>query len=184
MSRSCDSGYSYVCATAAQIYRAGAIVHEDRTKSAHLDDQACQLGEMTSCTYLAYAYQSGLGVRRDAQQAQRLYEQACKGGDDNGCYNIAKPHLAQLRTAWCALNDWKACADLARQYEHSEGVTEDLSRAWMLYDRACVSGQAAACRGEAALYRGGLGVARDESRADELERAACTHDPRCARPAK
>jgi uncharacterized protein len=148
-------------------------VARDLVQSAAFDDRACKLGEARSCSLLASDYQFGQGVGRDAQRAKQLYEKACVGGDSMGCDNLDKPFLAQLRETMCVQNNWEACADLAGQYEHSQGVVEDMPHAAQLYDRACANGHGRSCYALSELYQGGLGVRQNVKHADDLAAAAC-----------
>jgi TPR repeat protein/serine/threonine protein kinase len=73
----------------------------------------------------------------------------------------------------CDGGEIKACYELGNLYEYGNGVTQDLGKARLLYQKICDGGDVSACINVAQFYEDGEGVTQDYGQAMKLFLKAC-----------
>ncbi len=141
----CDRGSATSCELLGVLVSASNRPESDRTYAARLFDQACELGSSSACTNLAIAHRDGTGLVEDPERAKEIADRVCQRG-----------HA-------------RACAVLGALLE-SEGHVD---RSYAFFQRGCEAGSALACGRVAFRLSIGLGVKRDESRAEGFAFRAC-----------
>ncbi len=135
--RGCEAGYGDACGPAGERYRDGRGVVASNEISQQLFaratrgfEVACERGDGDACRSLGMAFALGRGVKRDPAAARRYGDQAwarfnelCEAGDAENCREVGACHHLG------------GCGD--RPMNKPLAIT--------FYDRACESGDAAAC---------------------------------------
>lgn len=73
----CDEGHGELCHDAAEVYFAGRVVNNDKSRAARLVERGCELGWGPSCYSLGRARRMGQGCPADAAGALTAYRAAC-----------------------------------------------------------------------------------------------------------
>lgn len=179
---SCLGGSGRGCADLGVAYEKGAGVTVDAAKARELYERACKLGYPAGCTNLGFVYAN---VDHDDDRAAELYAHACDGHDWRGCTKLAAAYLQgagvkQDNTQAIAFGEkacnggyGEGCVVLGYIWQMAPGLG-DIKKAASLYDKGCQLGEPSGCTNLAVIYRDGIGVPADETKAIELVRRACT----------
>jgi TPR repeat protein len=100
-----------------------------------------------ACTNLGFMYAKGQGVRMSHSLATVYYRRGCDNGNALGC------------------------TDLGIEYLVHDPPKND-SRAVQLFEQGCRNGDGGGCRDLGYMYKNGLGVLKNETRASELYQQA------------
>ena len=129
-------------------------------------EKECDAGDPRACV------RAGLSMDRSAKDPARavaFYRRACDAGEQAGCHDLAvHQHDNGLLRKACDAGAAASCTQLGLALDQG-----DPAAAAALYQRACDRGDAAGCSDLAVDLRRGLGVAKDEARADQLFKSAC-----------
>jgi TPR repeat protein len=147
--------------------------------------RGCDQGEPNACAIAGAAHQFGAAgaVSIDLPRAAGHYERACSGGSFPGCASWSfavvegwgSPHdpsrtLTPVREA-CQKNpgDSWACAAAAILWAIAAPGSPDAEASLQpTFHRGCAAGHAPSCALLSGLHQDGLGVPRDQRRAQEL----------------
>ena len=132
---------------ASQDVPAGPVEHEQARF--RVDAAACERGDQAACSDLGKAYELGLGTAQNRPIAEILYREACDAGIAESCYRLGR-----------------VTTELSDDGAYEQAATN--------YARACALGSAQGCIEHAWSLHRGLGVARDEQRAETLWRDSCS----------
>jgi len=111
-------------------------------------EAACDSGDRAACSDLGEAYELGLGTPQNRPIAAILYRETCEADVARGCEGLGR--------VTTALRDESASEQAAAPFA-----------------RACELGSAGGCIAYARLLHRGVGVPRDEQRAEALWRETC-----------
>ena len=153
--KACEKGSLKSCMFLADIYKKGAVVNIDNTKSLNyykksflLADIYCQKNSKDACKTLSYLYENGLGVNIDLVKADEASSKACDLGDAASCYYQAKINADNI-TAFisytdkaCQNNLAYACLVLGNTYltgfnESMTEVKKDIEKGILYIKKAC-----------------------------------------------
>ena len=165
---SCDGGGFHGCSNLGLMYEDGKGLPQDNAQSVALYRKACDGGDPSGCSGLGSMYLLGKGVNQDTFESATLYRKACDGGDAHGCtilghnYNnhghmTNNPNDYVEATAFfckgCDGGDPHACWEAGNAYRSGRGVAQDLTRAAVLYRKACEAGDSTGCESLKALNK-------------------------------
>ena len=141
------------------LFYAGQGIHKDYAKAMEWFQKAAEEKMATAQYYLGEMYHEGHGASHDAQVASRWFLKAAQQGD----------RQAQWRLAGLYLHYGNSCTSLQAPNEDNLYFQEAVR--W--YREAARQGSASAQDLLGAMYRGGMGVKKDEKIADEwVEKSA------------
>jgi TPR repeat protein len=185
---SCALSHVDGCASLGLLYQQGLGVTADDERAVQLFRLACDAGGAHGCTGLALAHLSGRGVEQDLGRARELLEQACQGGSLDGCGELARLHEQGPVEAGGAEPDLEramalyeltchggvagGCTAWGRLLLDGELPEADI-RGALLFERACLLGDAEGCGYLGLAHLQGRGVERDQQRAAHLLDQAC-----------
>ena len=150
--RACTLGNASGCVSAGILYMLGQVGAKgnppkpDHVKAFGYNRRACDL-DPGECWWVANNYWKGEGVALNLATAEALYRRSCKASPDYGCSSTAY------------------FLDKTKRGQPGEIAA--------LYEQACKSNEAAACREAAAIYQNGKGVAMDRGKAESLRQLGC-----------
>ena len=153
----CDRDDQYACYRLGLWLTKGAsesnfIIPRDHAKAFPLTKRACELGKVESCRDLGRMYEHGSGTEPSAARALEAYLRVCdetSGPDDT-------------------------CANVGRLYEEGRGgVTRQLAKAAMYYQRSCAGGATAGCARLGSFWRRGALGERHYRKALAAYRRVC-----------
>ncbi len=152
---SCRAGEAASCSALGVLHELGLGVAASPTQAATLYERACAHDNARGCVNLGSVLVRGLGVPRDAARAMHLFRMACDGGDMSGCAMLGREIVSasaagdvdhrvgrKLLEDACSARELAACVDLGDVLTASRESHEAL----VAYTRACVGGDAVACR--------------------------------------
>lgn len=145
---------------------------------------ACRKKNRSACTRIGELLRAGVDERSLANKALKTLERACKkGNDETVCYQygltLVRLHpigpngsrgYRQLEVLCERRKHMDSCMHLAAMHESKDGVTLDIDRAVMLYERACKAKRPDACM---RLARVRERTGRDTETLPDLFMAAC-----------
>ena len=193
----CDAGEAKACHSLASRYYRGVGVSRDEKRGHQLHarilplaERACTKGDLYGCAFAAFVIATAFDPHRDLVRAGKLAERACAGDIALGCYGVANASMlggmgisrdpargAQLLEAICAGGYALACFQLGLNYELGRNVSQDFTRALVLYHHACEAAREAhemsACHYLGSAYDEGRGVTEDAASAAQLYDRAC-----------
>lgn len=146
--------------------------------------EQCKLGNLASCTVVGHYLRAGAGdMPKDEARADKLWAVSCKKGHAPACTALsgalqARHRWAEALTlgrAGCAGGDPAGCNAVAVQSFFGRGTTEDRSKAYALWARACSLRDWMSCSNAGVVIRHGMGgVPKDVARARKLFELACS----------
>ena len=204
LDKACDLEVIASCRQLAKIYKTGdLIIKEDDAENLALAEKyaeraleitrkGCENGEAPRCTELGKLHTTGDGVAQDRFIAKAFFNRACELGGLEGCRQLgniwndrnapfrdpSKAVDALLRVCDLEEPDAKRCSDLGRML--SERVIGQRAIAFPLLEKSCEDGKPFACMTVAEFYQAGLGVEKDQQKADRLRASACNENSRGA----
>ena len=130
-------------------------VAQDLDRASALYGDACMDGFAMACHYLGNMYDTGDGMPQNIEAAMSLFEAACNQGFVASCHNLAvlmtktqrsetttTKKAVELLERACRQDDFlDSCASLGSLYLLGEVVPQDLSRATVLFEKACSDGK-------------------------------------------
>ena len=139
----------------ADIYKKGAVVNIDNTKSLNyykksflLADDYCRQNIKDACKTLSYLYENGLGVNIDLAKADNASSKACDLGDAASCYYQARINADNIdefilyADKACQNNMAYACLVLGNTYltgfnESMAEIEKDIEKGISYINKAC-----------------------------------------------
>jgi len=112
----------------------------------------CETGEALACSHLGYMYENNIGVSENFAKKQAFYSKGCVGGDGFACDD-----LGIERDVSCQMKSAADCPVAAS-----------------LYAKSCDLGFAQGCQHLGSMYHKGIGIERDDVRAQALFSRACS----------
>jgi TPR repeat protein len=163
----CDDGNETNCLRLGELYDSDDDAPFNWDEAVEPYRRACEKGGIAkACNNLARMYTNGRGVKKNEAEALSFYQKACKCGSEEGC-------AAYFEYTCNVTGNLDDCHKLGSLYDAGGGVTQDKSKASVLYRKSCDGGIADGCFGLAALYTNGKGVKKDEATASKLYGKAC-----------
>ncbi len=183
----CKRGRAEACTQVAAQFEAGRDVPKDERRAVELYEQACRRGDKVGCVHLGAMLEEGRGVAVNIDRAVDLYIDACQHGVRLGCIRFGvlkagvlkasdeaaarKKEIVALYQAGCDVYIAHACASLAFALDMDDLASPE--RVIELYKRACDGRSPLGCGMLGARYSSGLGVPKDQKRAQELYTIGC-----------
>ena len=119
---------------------------KDDKKAAELMQKACDLGKASGCEFYGKMLRDGRGVAKDEAKALQLLTKACDSGAPGACTSVG---LAAMKNS-----------------DNATGVAK--------LTKACDGQDGLGCAALGALYLHGNGVEKNEAKAKELFKKACS----------
>lgn len=152
---SCREGEAASCSALGLMHELGLGVAPSPERAVALYERACTADNPRACVNLGRALERGHGAPRDASRATQLFGAACDRGEMSGCAVLGRelatsPNAKkadrhrgrQLLSQACDAKETTACVDLGDVLSMAEEPHEAL----VAYTRACLGGDAIACR--------------------------------------
>ena len=185
--KACDGGALHGCANLGQMYLSGdAGLTKDEREGRALLERSCKDGSAVGCLELArYGISSGKLPRK---RIETLMSGVCDQGEADGCAGLgemkeARPDdsgqnlegAAALYQRACNEGSMRGCTNLANlTYRGAGGLAKDAKKSFALNEQACKGGDSVGCTRLGLLHALGQGTAKNQKRATELFRGACS----------
>ena len=191
----CADGYGAGCTNAAILHSEGLAVPRDEARAARLHLRACALESHGGCGDAGGRLVNGWGIARDTRAGARLLAQACDRSNAYACMQLGL-HLWQtdrpantatilrLLGTSCDAGLGDACKHMGdflgteRDPRAAPVLAEVYRRAIEIYEESCGRKHGWSCHRLGEMHRNGLGVPRDDAKADSYFERACRYDSR------
>lgn len=175
--RGCRAGHAISCNNLGVCYQRGTGTTRDLARARETYAKACSLGEGRGCQNQAELTFDGEGGSADPDAGKRLLEKACDLGEATSCRWLLGMNegLEALRYArkGCELGDPRSCSAAALLLAAEDPRSAELRERVGNLNAACSNDELSNCGALALLYAAGLGVERDQERAQALLKRAC-----------
>ena len=190
--KACEKGSLKGCMFLADIYKKGAVVNIDNTKSLNyykksflLADNYCQQNIKDACKTLSYLYENGLGTKIDLAKADNASSKACNLGDAQSCYYQARINADNIdefilyADKACQNNMAYACLVLGNTYltgfnESMAEIEKDTEKGISYINKACEMNNEI-CANLADIYISGDDLEQDYNTAVTYYETALKH---------
>ncbi len=174
--KACKAKVMPGCTRLGFMFQKGFGVRQSAEAAVKLFTQSCDGGDPDGCALLATMYMHGEGVEADPKKAAELMERASAKPNKKAPQLSTEQQLTLMEHS-CTKGEGRACLFLGHHYAFDrDGKPKEPERGLRYLLSGCDRGSAVACTYAGHLHSRGLGTERDEKRAAELYKRACSAD--------